>query len=122
MNFDKFASVKVAQNTNVLSISSQSEAIALEPNTAIQSSSEPVYSFFVWMIVLYAGSWVVLEFLHRLIAILMKTKISKLSRFSPFQSRCRKCQFFDENNYLNCAVHPSVVLTKKAANCPDYEV
>jgi len=36
------------------------------------------------------------------------------------QVPCRKCQFFDENHYLNCAVRPSIVLTKQALNCSDY--
>lgn len=120
MNFDKFARVKSEQQALVSSIPSQSEAIALEPNTMIQSSNDTVYSFFLWMILLYAGSWVLLEFLHKLIAILMKTKVRRLSPFSLFKSRCRKCQFFDDNNHLSCALHPSIALTNKAANCSDY--
>jgi len=36
------------------------------------------------------------------------------------QVPCRKCQFFDGNHYLNCAVRPSIVLTKQALNCSDY--
>ena len=33
---------------------------------------------------------------------------------------CRNCRFFKDNHYLNCAVHPSIVLTKEALNCSDY--
>jgi hypothetical protein len=33
---------------------------------------------------------------------------------------CVTCQFFSNNAYLRCAVHPSVALTEKAINCPDY--
>ncbi|MBD1805560.1 hypothetical protein H6F98_08880 [Microcoleus sp. FACHB-SPT15] len=33
---------------------------------------------------------------------------------------CKKCYFFLNNHYLKCAIHPSVVLTEQASNCPDY--
>lgn len=36
------------------------------------------------------------------------------------QSPCRKCLFFSNNLYLKCAVHPTIVLTKEASNCRDY--
>lgn len=34
---------------------------------------------------------------------------------------CRGCQFFKDNHYLKCAIHPSIVLTKQASNCLDYQ-
>ncbi|MBD2306441.1 hypothetical protein H6G17_13065 [Chroococcidiopsis sp. FACHB-1243] len=36
------------------------------------------------------------------------------------QSPCRKCRFFFNNPFLKCAVHPTIVLTKEANNCADY--
>lgn len=36
------------------------------------------------------------------------------------QQPCKNCQFFNNNNYLKCAVHPSTALTKEALNCSDY--
>ena len=36
------------------------------------------------------------------------------------QVPCRKCEFFDNNHHLNCAVRPSIALTKQALNCSDY--
>lgn len=122
MDFNKFLAMgKFEQHAPTANIPIQTEKIALEPNTAIESSNDTIYGFFVWMIVLYAGSWVLLEFSHKFIAILSKTKVRKLSPFSLFKSRCRKCQFFDDNNYLSCALHPSIALTNEAVNCPDYE-
>lgn len=44
--------------------------------------------------------------------------IIKITRFS--QTPCRKCRFFSNNLYLKCAVHPTIVLTKKANDCADY--
>ncbi|MDZ8107167.1 MAG: hypothetical protein RM338_16330 [Nostoc sp. DedQUE12a] len=37
------------------------------------------------------------------------------------QHPCKKCQFFKNNYYLKCAVHPSIALTKEALNCSDYK-
>jgi hypothetical protein len=33
---------------------------------------------------------------------------------------CRNCRYFSHNPYLNCAIHPSLVLTDQAIDCPDY--
>jgi hypothetical protein len=44
----------------------------------------------------------------------------KLTTAQLQQIPCRSCQYFKNNSYLNCAVHPSMVLTEKALNCPDY--
>jgi hypothetical protein len=37
-----------------------------------------------------------------------------------YQIPCFRCQFFKRNQYLQCAVHPYLVLNKEAVNCPDY--
>ncbi len=44
----------------------------------------------------------------------------QVSSNSVEQVPCLKCQFFDRNDYLNCAVCPSIVLTKQAFDCSDY--
>lgn len=33
---------------------------------------------------------------------------------------CKNCQFYSNNNYLKCAVNPSLVLTEEAKNCSEY--
>ncbi|MFL9452911.1 MULTISPECIES: hypothetical protein [Nostocales] len=33
---------------------------------------------------------------------------------------CFRCQFFKQNQYLQCAVQPSLVMTRSASECPDY--
>jgi hypothetical protein len=33
---------------------------------------------------------------------------------------CKGCHFFSSTTELNCAVHPSIVLTEDAVHCPDY--
>ncbi|MEA5598518.1 hypothetical protein [Rivularia sp. UHCC 0363] len=46
------------------------------------------------------------------------TQLVTLKHFSSIP--CRKCQFFDNNQHLPCAVHPAVVLSEEAINCSDY--
>lgn len=45
-------------------------------------------------------------------------KLVNLKRFSSIP--CHKCQFFDNNQQLPCAVQPAVVLSEEALNCSDY--
>ena len=55
-------------------------------------------------------------------AISRKNERDRITNFliSLEQVPCRNCRFFSLNQYLKCAVHPSVVMTKQAIDCPDY--
>ncbi|MDF2386491.1 hypothetical protein JMG10_33815 [Nostoc ellipsosporum NOK] len=33
---------------------------------------------------------------------------------------CKNCQFYSNNNYLKCAVQPSIVMTEEAKDCSEY--
>lgn len=33
---------------------------------------------------------------------------------------CKNCRFYSNNNYIKCAVKPSIVLTPEAMNCSEY--
>lgn len=46
------------------------------------------------------------------------TKLVTFKRLSSIP--CRKCQFFDNNQQLPCAVQPALVLSEEAVNCGDY--
>lgn len=46
------------------------------------------------------------------------TQVVSFKRFSTIP--CRKCQFFDNNQHLPCAVQPVLVLSEEALNCGDY--
>lgn len=46
------------------------------------------------------------------------TQVVTLKRFSSIP--CRKCQFFDNNQHLPCAVQPALALSVEAVNCGDY--
>lgn len=55
-------------------------------------------------------------------AISRKNERDRITNFLISLERvpCRNCRFFSLNQYLKCAVHPSVVMTKQAIDCPDY--
>ncbi|MBE9212244.1 hypothetical protein IQ247_05885 [Plectonema cf. radiosum LEGE 06105] len=46
------------------------------------------------------------------------TQVVSLKHF--YSIPCRKCQFFDNNQHLPCAVQPALVLSVEAVNCSDY--
>ncbi|MEH2454940.1 hypothetical protein [Nostoc sp.] len=48
-----------------------------------------------------------------------KDEIVSIKHF--WEHHCKNCQFFNNNHFLNCAVHPSTVLSKQALNCSDYK-
>lgn len=46
------------------------------------------------------------------------TQLVAFKRFSAIP--CHKCQFFDNNQHLPCAIQPALVLSQEAVNCGDY--
>lgn len=43
--------------------------------------------------------------------------------FSPKlngKAPCYRCQYFSDNPYVKCALHPDMVLTEEAIDCQDY--
>ncbi len=52
---------------------------------------------------------------------LWKTVRNRVDTVKSFEKiPCLNCQFFKNNPYLKCAIHPSTVLSAEALNCPDY--
>jgi hypothetical protein len=47
-----------------------------------------------------------------------KQHSSKVKLPSPI--RCSRCQYFNNNHFLNCALHSVTVLTEQAVDCQDY--
>jgi hypothetical protein len=42
--------------------------------------------------------------------------------FPPLpKAQCDRCQYFSRNAYLQCAIHPSTVMTSQALSCNDYQ-
>ncbi|HEY9632164.1 MAG TPA: hypothetical protein V6D14_02075 [Coleofasciculaceae cyanobacterium] len=69
----------------------------------------PISFMMVWAIIvlMYSDIWKI-------------ARHGMLTRQHTHQVPCRNCQFFIDNPYLKCAVHPSTALTSQALNCSDY--
>jgi hypothetical protein len=39
---------------------------------------------------------------------------------SRHEDTCHRCQYFHNNLYLKCAIHPGTVLTEASIDCKDY--
>jgi hypothetical protein len=35
---------------------------------------------------------------------------------------CRRCEYFNDNHYIKCALHPTTVMTEGANNCQDCQL
>lgn len=46
--------------------------------------------------------------------------LNKLNRAKEVSLPCKKCKFYNSNNYLKCAVNPTEVMTDKANECREY--
>jgi hypothetical protein len=61
----------------------------------------------------------------KVIAILVCVNRSKRQQnlFKPKLSLaiCDRCEYFNNNHFLKCALHPVTVLTKESASCRDYQ-
>jgi hypothetical protein len=59
------------------------------------------------------------------IAVLIYARIPKrkqnLSKVRlPLTITCSRCQYFNDNHFLKCALHPVTVMTEQAVDCQDY--
>lgn len=101
-------------------------AVDSNSNHTTQTEEGNVYGFTVPEIAISVGgslgfivAWVVffimLSKLRRVVDNKLVITINSLNKLP-----CQKCEFFCSNNYLKCAVQPSMVMTEEAKNCSDY--
>ncbi|GEM_PF-1839866 len=88
-------------------------------NTYKPQKSQIPYVPLVLTPILFISLWVVAKAIFTS-NVRKSSHNDKVNSSSSQEVPCKNCQFFKDNHYLNCAVHPSVVLTKQALNCPDY--
>ena len=53
-------------------------------------------------------------------ACISKERQKSQRRATTPKALCHSCEYFNNNLYLNCALHPSKVLTESAVDCVDY--
>ena len=87
-----------------------------QTNPVINELDSSVSLFFLWTTILSIIILALVKILHKL----ETSKVLGLSILPHAQIPCRKCIFFNKNEYLKCAVNPSAVFTKQALDCSDY--
>lgn len=95
-----------------------SRSIAIQPSNLLPPSQRRIEMDTAFQIVM--GLMILST-----IGMLIHTCISKgWQRFSNFKpppkTPCFSCQYFSNNSYLKCALHPETTLTEQAVDCRDY--
>ncbi|WP_208346760.1 hypothetical protein [Aetokthonos hydrillicola] len=112
MNFP-FRSILDTTNSNH-QIHTTVEQHDTQPYT-ISTSDLLISAFPIGFFIGWTGFFIVVSKIRRSVVDKMIVTTNSLQKM-----RCQNYQFYSNNRYLNCAVQPSIVLTKDAENCPDY--
>ncbi len=91
----------------------------VSPTSAAPVNSPNTFAASVWTVYLIcAAVALVTIFLHP------NFRKAVLNRMFPIKYNhripCNNCKYFKNNRYLQCAIHPTKVLSQEAINCPDY--
>jgi|GEM_PF-4700861 len=70
-----------------------------------------------WLSLCFPALWAVAVLLFQLSKINWQNRSLQRSKKIP----CHTCQYFSNSSHLKCAVHPTLVLSKDAIDCSDYQ-
>lgn len=96
------------------------EEVPLSQKSNTQTSNALGTMEFVYLASGFVGIFLIVVLLKQLQARkLIKSQLSwqKTCQKIP----CNSCQYFNNNIYMKCAVQPTLVLSEKAQDCPDYQ-
>ena len=95
--------------------------IAIQPSNSIlpsQKAIEPRPADIAFFIILNLA---LLSAIAIPIYVFMVKRKRALFGFKPSPKViCHRCQYFSDNRYLKCALHPVTVLTEETINCADH--
>ena len=129
MSLEKSSAIDLRQNSNLYNYEEERSSFATESTNAVTSQNISFEDYgSLGIIILTAMT------LAGVAAWLQLIKIKKLLKnYETLESishhkynndvpliPCQKCQFFNDNSYLKCAVNPSRVLQPEAKDCSDY--
>ena len=100
-------------------IPSEAELVKSLPNGLRHVAKSPQDFTLLWVL----SSFIIIRAVFVFIIPAIWIKINKkqaLTIGGRQRIPCKSCQYFVNNTYLKCAVHPNIVLTQKALSCPDY--
>lgn len=119
MNFDN---VHIKNDSDLLTFSpnniSHNLVVEIESNlnNTYMERLSAAPNLFIWITFISIIGWIILEIIREFGTVKIDNKL--MLSFTP--KKCRSCQFYTQNPYLKCAIHPSIVLTKQANDCSDY--
>lgn len=119
MRADEFLQYSALREKNI----TQANIIHVESVSAEPEATKPdltgVYdTLALLMPVGFIAFWGMFLFMSTDIGALARHGLLSLKNWR--QAPCKNCQFFSNNPYLRCALHPSSAMTPQAINCSDY--
>lgn len=95
--------------------------IAIQPSNSIppsQKAIEPRPADIAFLIVL--NLMILSAIAIPISAFIAKRRQSSYSFKLPPKVICHRCQYFSDNSYLKCALHPVTVMTEEIVDCADH--
>lgn len=97
-------------------------ANSLLPSQGNMDSLDPAFPYTPPVLWDTMGSFFVLSAIGGLIYAHILNRKQHSFRANPSDRIiCSHCQYFNNNQFLKCALHPSAVLTEQAVDCTDYD-
>ena len=101
----------------------QARPIVVKPVNSLSSSqrsSENISNIDIFLAVVISMAMLT-AIVIPIYAYIYKELQDSLSRKPHPKFSCSQCQYVGNNNYLKCALHPSIAFTEQAVNCKDYD-
>ncbi|PZV15727.1 MAG: hypothetical protein DCF20_10130 [Pseudanabaena sp.] len=99
----------------------ETKSIEIQPSNSIPSSQKVIelrpadITFFIIMNLALLTAIAI-----PIYAFITKRKRASFGFKPPLKSICHCCQYFSDNSYLKCAIHPLTVMTEESADCRSY--
>ncbi len=95
--------------------------IAIQPSNSIlpsQKAIEPRPADIAFFIILNLA--LLLAIAIPIYVFMVKRKLASVGFKPSPKVICHHCQYFSDNRYLKCALHPVTVLTEETVDCADH--
>jgi len=95
-----------------------SRSIVIQPSNSLPPSQRKIEMDIAFQSVM---GLMILSTIAALIYVCIYEQKQHSSSFKlPFNVPCPRCQYFTNNQFLKCTLHPTTALTEQAVDCIDY--
>ena len=99
----------------------EAKLIVIQPSNSLNPSQQRFESAATEpMFPIVSGITIITAIAVSTYAYISKQRQKLHKRASSSKAICHSCEYFNNNLYLNCALHPTTVLTESAVDCQDY--